>query len=60
MNSHGNQFKYACTLSLDPETLVEIGNKLGKYVHLSEQTKQGTHTSYARIYLYMSISDTLP
>lgn len=42
------------------ETLAEIGNNLEKLICLSEQTKQGRHTSFARICDYMNISRSLP
>jgi len=37
-----------------------IGNTLGRYVKSSKDTKQKKYTSYAKIYVYMNISKSLP
>jgi len=42
------------------EILVDIGNTIGVFVKVSEQTKQRIYTSYARICLYVDISQELP
>ena len=42
------------------EILMEIGNILGKFVKVSEQTRQRRYTSYARICIYLDISKDLP
>jgi len=44
----------------DPEILEGIGNTIGSFVKVSESTKRGRYTSYARICVYMNISDPLP
>jgi len=43
-----------------PEILEDIGNTLGNFVKVSEQTKLSRYTSYARICVYMNISKDLP
>jgi len=43
-----------------PEILEDIGNTLGSFVKISEQTKLSRYTSYARICVYMNISNDLP
>jgi len=43
-----------------PEILEDIGNALGNFVKVSEQTKISRYTSYARICVYMNISKDLP
>ena len=43
----------------DEDTLKEIGNTLGTYVRLVDQTKMNKFTSYARICVYMHISKAL-
>ena len=40
--------------------LIDIGNTLGIFVKVSEQTKQMRYTFYARICLYLDISKDLP
>ena len=43
------------------EILMEIGNILGNFVKVSEQTRQRRYyTSYARICIYLDISKDLP
>jgi hypothetical protein len=37
-----------------------IGNTAARYVKSSEAKKQRKYTSYARIYVYMDISKSLP
>ena len=40
--------------------LKDIGNALGEFVKVANQTKQQRYTSYARIFVYMHIDKTLP
>jgi len=42
------------------EILMGIGNTIGQYVKALEATKQRKYTSYARICVYMNISQALP
>ena len=42
------------------EILMEIGNILGNFSKVSEQTRQRRYTSYARIFIYLDISKDLP
>ena len=42
------------------ETLVAIGNKLGHFVKVSEATRRGKYTSFARICVEMDLSGALP
>jgi hypothetical protein len=44
----------------DDETLKYIGNALGNFVKIEEQTKTNKYTSYARICIYMHISKDPP
>ena len=44
----------------DSEILEELGNCLGSFIKISEQTKSQRYTSYARIYIYMNLSRALP
>jgi hypothetical protein len=44
----------------DDETLKDIGNTLGNFVKIAEQTKTNKYTSYARICVYMHIAKALP
>ena len=39
-----------------PETTESIGNNLGAFVKIFEATKFAHYTSYARIYIYLNIS----
>jgi hypothetical protein len=43
----------------DDETLKDIGNALGNFFKIAEQTKTNKYTSYARICIYMHIAKTL-
>lgn len=45
---------------LDPDILEGIGNTIGTFVKVVESTKRGKYTSYARICVYMNISEPLP
>ena len=42
------------------EILQDIGNTLGDFVKISEQTKQAKYISYARLCVYLDISQHLP
>ena len=42
------------------ENLMEIGNILGNFVKVSEQTRQRRYISYARICIYLDITKDLP
>ena len=42
------------------EILTDIGNALGEFVKISEQTKQVRYVSYARLCVYLDISKDLP
>jgi hypothetical protein len=44
----------------DPEILEGIGNSLGSFVKIVEATTRGRYTSFARICVYMNISEPLP
>lgn len=44
----------------DPEILEGIGNSLGSFVKIAEATARGRYTSFARICVYMNISEPLP
>jgi hypothetical protein len=44
---------------LGDETLKDIGNTLGIFFKISEQTKTNKYTSYVRICIYMHISKAL-
>ena len=37
-----------------------LGNTLGKFVKISEQTRAQRYTTYARICVYMDLSKELP
>ena len=43
-----------------PEILTDIGNALGAFVKVVEQTKGMRFVSFARIYVYLDISKDLP
>jgi len=43
-----------------PEVLEDIGNALGHFVKISDQTQLSRYTSYARICVYMNISQDIP
>lgn len=43
-----------------PESLSAIGNKLGHFVKISEATRRGKYTSFARIGVEMDLSGALP
>jgi len=44
----------------DDETLKYIGNTLGNFIKIAEQTKTNKCSSYTRIYVYMHIAKALP
>lgn len=44
----------------DPDILEGIGNSLGRFVKIAETTYHRRHTSFARICVYMNISEPLP
>ena len=44
----------------DVEILEELGNCLGSFIKISEQTKSQRYTAYARICIYMDLSKALP
>lgn len=44
----------------DPSILEDIGNSIGIFVKMAEQTKLARYTSFARICVYMNISKDLP
>ena len=44
----------------DEETLQVIGNSLGEFVKIVEETKLRRYTSYARICVYMHLNKALP
>ena len=39
----------------DPDTLRDIGNALGEFIKVSEQTKVHRYTSFARICVYLDL-----
>jgi hypothetical protein len=43
----------------DNETLKDIGNTLGNFVKIADQTKTNKYTSYVRICIYMHIAKSL-
>ena len=43
----------------DPETLKDIGNTLGEFIKVAEQTRVQQYTSFARIYVYLDLSKEL-
>ena len=53
------QYSLPCEL-WRPEILADIGNMLGVFVKVAEQTKQMRYVSYARICVYLDISKELP
>ena len=44
----------------DPDTLRDIGNALGEFIKVSEQTKVHRYTSFSRICVYLDLSKELP
>lgn len=44
----------------DLEILEGIGNTIGSFVKIAETTKKGWYTSYARMCVYMNITDPIP
>ena len=44
----------------DEYTLQEIGNTLGFFVRMADQTRMNKFTSYARICVFMHIAQALP
>jgi len=44
----------------DKDSLQDIGNGLGEFIKVVEETKLKRYTSYAWIYLYMHLSKALP
>ena len=44
----------------DAEILEELGNCLGSFIKISEQTKSQRYTAFARICIYMDLSKALP
>ena len=44
----------------DPEILEDLGNCLGKFIKIYEQTNIQSYTSYAQICAYMDLSKALP
>lgn len=44
----------------EEKSLQEIGNAIGKFVRVAEETKLCKHTSYARICVYMDLKQPLP
>jgi hypothetical protein len=42
------------------EVLESIRNTIGVYVKYSEETKHWRYTSYAHIFIYLNISNSLP
>jgi len=43
----------------DPKILEGIGNSIGSFVKIFDSTRQGRYTSYAHIYVYMNITESL-
>jgi len=43
----------------DEETLKDIGNGLGVFIKVAEETKHQRYTSYARIYVHMHLAKAL-
>lgn len=43
-----------------PESLKDIGNKLGHFLKISEATLRGRYTSFAHICIEMDLLETLP
>ena len=55
---------WICVFSLpreywDMETLKDIGNTLGEFIKVAEQTKAQRYTSFARICVYLDLSKEL-
>jgi len=46
--------------SWDLEILEGIGNTIGSFVKITESTKKGRYSSYARICAYMNIAEPIP
>ena len=44
----------------DLEILEDLGNRLGKFIKISKQTRAQRYTTYARICVYMGITKELP
>ena len=44
----------------DSDTLKDIGNTLGEFIKVVEQTRGQRYTSFARIYVYLDLSKELP
>ena len=44
----------------DLDTLKDIGNYLGEYVKVAEQTRSQRYTAFAHIFLYLDLSKELP
>ena len=44
----------------DMDTLKDIGNTLGEFIKVAEQTKAQRYTSFARICVYLDLSKELP
>ena len=44
----------------DLETLRDIGNTLGEFIKVAEQTKAHRYTSFARICVYLDLSKEMP
>ena len=56
---------WICLFSLlgeywDLDTLKDIGNTLGEFIKVAEQTRAQIYTSFARICVYLYISKELP
>ena len=46
--------------TLDPEILENLGNSLGKFIKISDQTQIQRHVAYTRICVYMDLTKDLP
>jgi hypothetical protein len=44
----------------EPETMEGIGNTIGSFVKIFEVTKAARYISYARIYVYMNVANSIP
>jgi len=44
----------------EEESLQAIGNALGEFIKVAEETKLCRYTSYAWIYVYMDLKQALP
>ena len=51
-------FSLPCEYS-NLEILQDIGNSIGEFVKVTEQTKQQRYTTFAHIYVYMDLSKDL-